>query len=71
MSDLSGDGMVEQELHGINLSLSVLVMNAKNQWRAGQQESEVARVQEMGFTYALNPDSFEADSLTRTYETMD
>ena len=71
MSDLSRDGMVEQELHGINLSLSVLAMNAKDQWRAGQQESEVARVQEMGFTYALNPDSFEAESLTRTYETTD
>jgi hypothetical protein len=37
MSDLSRDGMVEQELHGINLSLSVLVMNAKDQWKAGRQ----------------------------------
>ena len=40
MSDLSGDGMVEQELHGINLSLSVLVMNAKDQRRAGRHIGE-------------------------------
>jgi hypothetical protein len=43
MRYLSEDVMAEQELHGLNLSLSVLEMNAKDHWREETEDRSCRR----------------------------
>jgi hypothetical protein len=54
-NDLSWDIMVEQELHGMTLSLSVLVMNAKEHWREQVRDGGIQERWQVGRSAKAEP----------------